>query len=462
MAFFGIAAVALCVGMLIVVTSLFRGFIDAYLGHVQRLLGDVVLRPSEEISDHEELLGRLEKLPGVVTARPLAQIGALLYLRPRVVKAVDLAGIDLERQCRDELFRRGLLQQAEKTAPGFSLSEKAREKARLWLANKLRRPVTDDELPTGAIVGIGVLAEPDEQTDEYDRAGIIEKDLTAREGAMVFTTGRRGTGGGAGDEGQLPAQKLSGRCWPVDVIQTGMNDVDTRVVYLPFSYVRELIGTKGPDGKVRCRASFHLTLEKGRDVTEIMAQIGRVWQEFAVETLGVSRELSGLVRIYVASQEPLVRQYTQAIRQQLFIMQLILGLICLVAALLIFVILLMVVMHKRRDIGIIRSIGSSRGQVAQIFLLYGGGIGLAGALLGLAAGVAATRNINFIEAVLARVLGFKIWRSGVYIFSEIPHEVAWGSVAWIMAAGMAAALLGALLPAWRAARMTPTQALRWE
>ena len=82
--------------------------------------------------------------------------------------------------------------------------------------------------------------------------------------------------------------------------------------------------------------------------------------------------------------------------------------------------------------------------------------------MGLGLGVLATRNINAIERLLATVLGFKIWKSGVYIFSEIPNEVAWGSVTGIMLAGVAAALLGALLPARRAARMLPAEALRWE
>ncbi|MFC1783245.1 hypothetical protein ACFL02_06625, partial [Planctomycetota bacterium] len=64
--------------------------------------------------------------------------------------------------------------------------------------------------------------------------------------------------------------------------------------------------------------------------------------------------------------------------------------------------------------------------------------------------------------LLTRALGFKIWRSGVYLFSDIPNEVAWNSVVWIMAVGVLSAVLGALLPALRAARMLPVDALRYE
>jgi len=74
----------------------------------------------------------------------------------------------------------------------------------------------------------------------------------------------------------------------------------------------------------------------------------------------------------------------------------------------------------------------------------------------------ATRHIALLEGVLTRLLGFKIWKAGVYVFAEIPNEVYWPSVGWIVLMGVVAATVGALLPAVRAARVEPIEALRWE
>ena len=97
-----------------------------------------------------------------------------------------------------------------------------------------------------------------------------------------------------------------------------------------------------------------------------------------------------------------------------------------------------------------------------LFVGYGAGIGIAGTCLGVVLGVWATRNINFLEGWLSRLLGFKIWKSGVYMFSEIPDRVDWSALIWIVGVGLVTAIVGSLLPAGRAARMEPARALQYE
>ncbi|MCH9022412.1 MAG: lipoprotein-releasing system transmembrane subunit, LolC/LolE family, partial [Planctomycetes bacterium] len=74
----------------------------------------------------------------------------------------------------------------------------------------------------------------------------------------------------------------------------------------------------------------------------------------------------------------------------------------------------------------------------------------------------ATRHINDIEVVLSHVMGFKIWKSSVYMFTTIPNEVDWSAVGWITLTGITLAGLGALAPAMRAARLLPAETLRCE
>ncbi|MBN2374755.1 MAG: ABC transporter permease [Sedimentisphaerales bacterium] len=452
-AFFGVAAVALCVALLIVVTSLFSGFIDAYLSHAQRVLGEIVLVPGAEMARYDELVQCLEEQPAVASAIPVVQTGALLFLGKGDVRAVQLVGTDLERRCREPWFRKSLFLQGgdEAASPSFAVPQAMREKVQRWMQAKRQQ-----QEPVGVILGVGVFGEPDDLTDEYDRAGIEQK-IIEHDSAMVLTTVRRGRDGGG-----LETAKISKPCWAVDVIQTGMNDVDTRFVYLPFEVAQEMIGTKTADADYLCRGSVQIRATEGVKLTEALEQVRAGWDKFATERMNWSQGQAAFVDIFPATEGPGVKIFTHEIRKQMNVMQLLLGLICLVAALLIFVILFMVVIQKRRDIGIVRSLGSSRWAVAELFLWYGGGIGVLGAILGVALGAWATWNIAFIETLLTQLLGFKIWKSGVYMFSEIPHEVAWNSVGWIVPLGIASAVVGALIPAIKAARMEPVEALRWE
>jgi len=146
----------------------------------------------------------------------------------------------------------------------------------------------------------------------------------------------------------------------------------------------------------------------------------------------------------------------------MWIMQLIVGLVCLVSGFLVLIILMMVAAQKRRDMGIVRSLGGSQAGMAGIFMGFGFLVGLAGSLGGLLLGVYATHHINRIEFFLTKMPGFKIWKSGVYMFREIPNEVAWGNIWYILLIGIVAAMLGAILPAVKAARQQPVVSLRYE
>jgi len=457
-AFFGIAAVALCVGLLIVITSLFNGFIDALNNYWQRSWGQIVLTPRYPLHSFEELAEHIEHFEQVSRATYITNTGALLYLGPGDVRGVELQGIDLRRAVLDREFRKGmLLEQGESAQPSFTLSAEALAAFQQWHEKKFKRRAPEDKLPVGAFVGIGILAQPDEITDQYDRAALIEQ-VRNQTTPLIITTGKSSRP--SADQAEA-VKKIQAICWPVDVIETGIYQTDTTNVYLPFDYLRDLIGTDGPGGK-ECLGRILIFLEPNVAPAQIKDKLEEHWRQFARSALHWPESRIGNSEMSVSLDMPNVRLLTNEVKKQLSIMQMIIGLICLVAVLLIFVILLMIVMQKKKDIGILRAIGSSRISVAGLFLAYGGAIGCVGSGLGLLLGIWATRNINLIESVLTKLMGFKIWKSGVYLFSQIPNEVSWPSIVWILIVGVLTAIMGALLPALRAARLQPVQALRYE
>ncbi len=138
------------------------------------------------------------------------------------------------------------------------------------------------------------------------------------------------------------------------------------------------------------------------------------------------------------------------------------GIISLVSVVLIFAIFYMIVVEKTRDIGVMKALGASSGGVAQIFLAYGAAIGLIGSILGTVGGYYFVRHINAIHDAVGRWFGLQMWSKDWFLFEKIPNDVNPSTALAIVAGAIAAGLVGAMVPAIRAARMQPVEALRYE
>ena len=111
---------------------------------------------------------------------------------------------------------------------------------------------------------------------------------------------------------------------------------------------------------------------------------------------------------------------------------------------------------------VMMAVGASGGGVGQIFLGYGAMIGLTGAVLGTIGGYYFVRYINPIQDAIDRWFGFRVWSKEWFLFEEIPNEVEALPAVLIVLGAIMAGLLGAMIPAARAARMQPVEALRYE
>jgi len=144
------------------------------------------------------------------------------------------------------------------------------------------------------------------------------------------------------------------------------------------------------------------------------------------------------------------------------VMFLILTLIIVVAAFNIISSMIMMVKDKGRDIAILRTMGASRGAVLRIFVLSGASIGVVGTLAGLLLGVVFTRNLEAIRQALQKVIGTDLFAAEIYFFTRIPARLDSGEVAAVVLMALALSFLATLYPSWRAARLDPVEALRYE
>ncbi|MCS6785487.1 MAG: lipoprotein-releasing ABC transporter permease subunit [Thiobacillaceae bacterium] len=143
-------------------------------------------------------------------------------------------------------------------------------------------------------------------------------------------------------------------------------------------------------------------------------------------------------------------------------MALILTLIVAVAAFNIISTLVMVVTDKQADIAILRTLGASPASIMQIFMVQGSLIGFVGTALGVIGGILLAVNVETIVPLIERALGLDLFPADVYFISELPSKLIWSDVAWTGGVALGLAFLATLYPSWRAARVQPAEALRYE
>ena len=433
MVLLSVAAVALSCALLIVTDSLFTGFINAVESSAGRHLGDILIQAPAGglISDYDTLVAELEATSAVEAATAVLSSQGLLLSGSGRVRPVKVWGIELPRRLSVSPLAEGLLVQKRAATEEIGFGQ--------WPDGQI-----------GGLVGIGVLARPDETTDMYDMdqvSGFLGK-------TAVLTTGMarpQDEGQAAGSErSQFRRQVI--RFTIADVVTTGVNDFDESFVYLPIA---ALSGVLYPDAAPSADI-IQIRMAAGADEETALAVVRGVWVRFASERFPwyAMADLQSTRQM----QAQLIAEYHKQLQVLLFIF----GLVSLGIILLVLCIFYLIVMTRRKDIAILKSCGLSSVSVAMVFVIFGALAGALGAALGIGLGCVFTHYINPIEQAVSAAFGLKVWKASTYMFTHIPNTVNWSAVWWISAAGVLAAAVGALIPAICAARVKPVEILRYE
>ncbi len=156
------------------------------------------------------------------------------------------------------------------------------------------------------------------------------------------------------------------------------------------------------------------------------------------------------------------KSFFNALQVERNVMFLILTLIILVAAFNIISSMIMLVKDKGHDIAILRTMGASRGNMMRIFMLTGASIGIIGTLVGAALGITFALNIESIRQFLEGLTGTELFADEIYFLSQLPAVIDWGEVMAVIGMAFGLSVLATVYPAWRAARLDPVEALRYE
>jgi lipoprotein-releasing system permease protein len=154
--------------------------------------------------------------------------------------------------------------------------------------------------------------------------------------------------------------------------------------------------------------------------------------------------------------------FFRAVQIEKNMMFLILLLIVAVAAFNIVSTLVMAVTDKQADIAILRTLGASPGSIMQVFIIQGALIGSIGLALGVIGGVALALNIETVVPFIERLFGIQFLAKDVYYISDLPSDLQWRDVGIVTGVSFLLTLLATLYPSWRASRVNPAEALRYE
>ncbi len=226
----------------------------------------------------------------------------------------------------------------------------------------------------------------------------------------------------------------------VAIFEVGMYEYDNNFVYLPFDLAQLLYQLRGA--------------ASGVDV--MIADPPRVDEQRAA----ILRALGGRYR--VNDWQRANASFFNAVQVERNVMFLILTLIILVAAFNIVSSLIMLVKDKGRDIAILRTMGATRSMILRVFLLCGASVGVVGTAAGVALGLTFAANIESIRQFLQGLTGTNLFAAEIYFLSKLPAIVEWPEVTLVSGMALGLSFLATIYPAWRAARLDPVEALRYE
>ena len=178
----------------------------------------------------------------------------------------------------------------------------------------------------------------------------------------------------------------------------------------------------------------------------------------------VARELAGTLRVDAEIQDwtRSHANFFRAVQIEKRVMFIILTLIIAVAAFNIVSAQVMTVTDKQADIAILRTLGASPGSITAIFMIQGALIGMIGTLIGVVLGIVLALNVGTVLPALERLFNVQFLDKTVYYISELPSDLQRGDVVTIAIIALVLALVATIYPAWRAAKVNPAEALRYE
>ena len=428
--YFAILAVALCVFIVVVVMTVMTGLVSDFKQKNHNFVGDCVVGTESLVgfTYYKDFMKVLEEADFIEGVSPVVKSYALIS-RPGSQRCygVEIMGLDPVRHSQATGFGQTLYYHKGDAAKAFE-------------------PTYDANLP-GCVLGIDLAL----QRDSNSRYPYAVSPAEIGFSISCFPLTAKGALAKAG-LGEINTQTF----YYSDHSQSGLAREDSSLVYLPFEQAQLLCGMAGPTeraGAIHIKFKPNVKLKAGRE------KVASLWQKFKQEKAG-EKQANLLDTVTVQGWKDYRRAFIAAMEKEQTMMTVMFAFVGITTVFIVFVVFYMIISHKSKDIGILKSIGVSNADIIELFSGFAFLVGLLGSGAGLFAGWLFLLKINPIEKWLFERFDFQLWDRTIYAIGDIPNQMKLGVLVVIVLSAIVACLAGALLPSWQAATSKPIETLQ--
>lgn len=493
-----IISVTLGVGTLIVVNSVMAGFTREMHVRLHGILSDVIIEshsmdglvdPVWHMAEVKKVLG--DQVVGMTAAVHVPAMLTMNFRGQMSTRQITLIGVDEATYADVSDFREYLLHPENRKQLSFSLREDGYQSdehqlppsgwnyRRMKVAyerefeayRKLMAAKTSEASPSAAEPSAvppdttSVPADPNSGTEQMAVFDAAKEQFTGIVlGIAIGSVRQRGADGKVvdcfvcrpGDDVQVtfasagsPPKALTDQFTVVDFYESKMSEYDSGFAFMPLKRLQQMRGMIDPKSGKDAVTTVQLKLKPGSDLN---AARDKLQAHFPLEKFAYR------IQTWRDMQGPLLA----AVQMETTLLNILLFLIIAVAGFGILATFFMIVVEKTRDIGILKALGAPSRGVMSIFLNYGFSLGLVGSGAGMIGGLLFVYYINDIAKLIEITTGQEVFDPTVYYFERIPTDVEPLAVVGVVFGAVLIAVLASVLPALRAARLQPVEALRYE
>ncbi|HIJ52393.1 MAG TPA: ABC transporter permease [Planctomycetes bacterium] len=428
--YFAVLAVALCVFIVVVVMTVMTGLVTEFKQKNHKFVGDCVVGTESLVgfAYYEDFMKELlaeDVIEGVSA----------------VIKSYALVSpVGTERNIGVEIMGIDPVDQTKVTGFGETLYHHEGDVSRAF------EPVYEPNLG-GCVIGIDlVLSRDSKGRYSYDSgpAGIglaiscfplTAKGALAKAGAGLVNTKT---------------------FYYSDNSHSGLARVDSSMIYLPFEEAQLLCGM---GGSVKRASAIHIKFKPDVKLKAGCERVASLLSSYKQKKAGEAQAVL-LEKVSVQSWKEYRRTFIAAMEKEQTMMTAMFALVGITTVFIVFVVFYMIISHKSKDIGILKSIGASNANIIQLFLFFAFLVGLLGSAIGVLGGWRFLVHINGIEDWFFEHFKFQLWDRTIYAIGDIPNAVDLKVLVIIILSAIGASLAGALLPSWQAAKREPVEILQ--
>ncbi len=429
--YLAVGAVALCVFIVVVVMTVMNGLVQEFSDLNHGYVGDCVVVSDSLVgfAHYEKFMSELQKQPFIAAVTP-------------VIKTFGLVGSDATRSSLG-LEVVGIVPQMHQLVTNFENTLYYNKGD----AKDVFVPPYDANLP-GCVTGVDLMYR--RMADgSYNYVPFASK-LPITISCFALTP--RGAVVQMGRSAAINTRTF----YFCDTSNSGLARVDTDSIYLPLDAVQQMTAMSGENPRVSAlllKFSAGIKLDDGVQKTQAM------WNNF-VESEGQSELAFLFDSVRVQSWKSYRREVIAPMEKEQVMMAIAFIMVGFITVFIIFVIFYMIINQKSRDIGVLKSIGTSAGSLFAMFLGFACLIGLAGSAIGSLGAWALLENANRLERLLFDKFGWQVWDRSIYAIGEIPSDINPAVLSLIVCSAVLACFLGATVPVLRGVRRNCADVLR--